>query len=313
MTMDFGLMTEPQLGFTYDELLGTAQTAEAIGLAVFARSDHYLFPRIAEPHATDAFATLAGLARDTERIGLCVLVSPITFRHPGVIAKTAATIDEMSRGRLILGVGTGWMEDEHTQFGLPFWDWSERFDRFEEALGYLRAALDPEDQPFEGRYYRLGSAAVRPKPIGGIPIIVGGSGEKRTPRLAGTFADEYNIFADTPEGIAARVATMRAAAERAGRDPAAVRVSVMGGAVTGADQAGYRRNLERIALGDPFGRTPDDLEERLGARGLPVGPGPQAREALAALAEAGVDRFYLQHFGPFDPDLIEDLFEHLRG
>ena len=219
----------------------------------------------------------------------------------------------MSRGRLTLGVGTGWMEDEHTQFGLPFWDWSERFDRFEEALGYLRAALDPGDQPFEGRYYRLGPAAVRPKPIGGIPIIVGGSGEKRTPRLAGTFADEYNIFADTPEGIAARVATMRAAAERAGRDPAAVRVSIMGGAVTGADQAGYRRNLERIALEDPFGRTPDDLEERLGARGLPVGPGPQAREALAALAEAGVDRFYLQHFGPFDPDLIEDLFEHLRG
>jgi F420-dependent oxidoreductase-like protein len=311
--MDFGLMTEPHLGFTYDELLGTARKAEEIGLAVFARSDHYLFPRFAEPHVTDAFATLAGLARETERIGLCVLVSPITFRHPGVIAKTAATIDEMSGGRLLLGVGTGWMEEEHTQFGLPFWDWAERFDRFEEALAYLRAAFGPGDESFEGRYYRLGPAAVRPKPDGTMPIIIGGSGAKRTPRLAGTYGDEFNVFADTADGIAARIATMRVAAEQAGRDPDAIRVSVMGGAVTGADEAGYRRNLERIAAEDPLGRTADDIEERLGARGLPVGPGPQAREALAVLAEAGVQRFYLQHFGPFDADLIEDLFEHLRG
>lgn len=310
--MDFGLMTEPQLGVTYDELLAAARTAERIGLSVFARSDHYLFPRFTEPHATDALATLAGLARETDRIGLCVLVSPITFRHPGVIAKTAATIDEMSNGRFILGVGTGWMEEEHTQFGLPFWTRGERFTRLEEALAYLRAALGPDDTEFEGRYYRLGSAAVRPKPAGGVPIIVGGSGKRRTPTMAGVYADEYNVFADTPDGIAAKVAVMRDAARNAGRDPEAITVSLMGGAVTGSTESVYRRNLETIATHDPFGRSPQAIEERLTQRGLPVGPAPRAREAIAALAEAGVGRFYLQHFGPFDDALIEDLFAALR-
>ncbi len=126
--MEYGLMTEPQLGMTYMELLDAAQFAERIGLTVFARSDHFDFPRLEGPHATDAFATLAGLARDTETIGLAVLVSPVTFRHPGVIAKTAATVDEMSGGRLILGLGTGWMEEEHELLGLDFPDQGERFD-----------------------------------------------------------------------------------------------------------------------------------------------------------------------------------------
>ena len=116
--MQFGLMTEPQLGMTYEELLAAAKFAEEAGLDSFARSDHYLFPGTDAPHATDALATLAGLARETSRIDLCVLVAPITFRHPAVLAKMAATIDEMSGGRLVLGVGTGWMEEEHETFGL---------------------------------------------------------------------------------------------------------------------------------------------------------------------------------------------------
>jgi F420-dependent oxidoreductase-like protein len=310
--MDFGLMTEPQLGATYEEIRRTAKTAEDIGLSVYARSDHYLFPRFDDPHATDAFATLAGLARDTDRIRLAVLVSPITFRHPGVIAKTAATIDEMSGGRFVLGVGTGWMEEEHSQFGLPFWTQGERFERFEEALAYLRKAFGPDDEEFEGRFYTLGSAGVRPKPTGELPIIVGGSGKRRTPRLAGTFADEYNVFADTPEGIRDKVAVMRQAAADQGRDPGSITISVMGGAVTGSDEASYQSNLERVAAADPFGRSPDELESRLADRGLPVGPGPQAREAVAALSDAGVQRYYLQHFGPFEADLIEDMFEALR-
>ena len=111
--MELGLMTEPQLGMTYRELADAARFAERIGLAVFARSDHFDFPGFDAPHATEAFAMLAGLAAETERIELCVLVSPITFRHPGLIAKAAATIDEMSGGRLLLGVGTGWMAEEH--------------------------------------------------------------------------------------------------------------------------------------------------------------------------------------------------------
>jgi alkanesulfonate monooxygenase SsuD/methylene tetrahydromethanopterin reductase-like flavin-dependent oxidoreductase (luciferase family) len=298
---------------TYDELLDVATFCESIDLDVFARSDHYSFPRFEAPHATDAFATLGGLARETSRIGLCVLVSPITFRHPGVIAKTAATIDEMSNGRMILGVGTGWMEEEHAALGLPFPDSAERFARLEESLAYLRAAFGKGDGGFEGDYYSLAAGEVRPAPTGDLPLVVGGGGPRRTPRLAGTFADEYNVFMMHPDDVAPRVERARAAAVGAGRDPDALLVSMMGGAVTGRDEASYRRNLERIAEAHPFGRTPDQIEEGLRSRGLPVGPPDEARAALDTLAAVGVQRYYLQHLGPFDHGLLEGQFEVLRS
>jgi len=311
--MRFGLMTEPQLGMTYDELLDAASFSESIGLDVFARSDHYAFPRFEAPHATDAFASLGGLARETSRIGLCVLVSPITFRHPGVIAKSAATIDEMSGGRMILGVGTGWMEEEHAAFGLPFPNMGERFARLEEALAYLRAAFGKAEGGFDGEFYTLADQDVRPAPVGDLPLVVGGSGPKRTPRLAGEYADEFNLMVMPPEDIALRVERARDAAAAAGRDPEALLISVMGAAVTGVDEASFRRNLERVAAADPFRREPDALAERMRERGLPVGPADEAREAIAALEAAGVQRWYVQHFGPFDHDLLAEHFEVLAG
>jgi len=310
--MDFGLMTEPQLGMTYEELADSARFAERIGLSVFARSDHFDFPGFEGPHATDAFATLAGLARDTKTIDLCVLVSPITFRHPGVIAKMAATIDEMSGGRLLLGVGTGWMPEEHELLGLDFPELGERFDRFEDALGYLQAAFGSSDDGYNGDYYSLAARPIRPKPAH-IEMVIGGNGPKRTPRLAGTYADEFNVFAGPPAEMTERIERARSAAEAAGRDPAALRISMMGPAVVGTDEPRYRSNLERIAAAHPFGRSPEELEAGLQKRGLPVGPGDAAQEALAAFAEAGVDRFYVQHFGPFDEDLMEDIFSALQG
>ncbi|MBU1227697.1 MAG: LLM class flavin-dependent oxidoreductase [Actinobacteria bacterium] len=310
--MDFGLMTEPQLGMTYDELAGAARFAERIGLSVFARSDHYDFPAFEGPHATDALATLAGLARDTRSIQLCVMVSPITFRHPGVIAKTAATIDEMSHGRLLLGVGTGWMPEEHELLGMDFPELGERFDRFEEALQYLRAAFGPGDGGFSGDYYTLAARPLRPKPSG-IEIVVGGGGARRTPRLAGTYADEFNVFTAPPAEMAERIERARSAAGAAGRDPSALRISIMGPAVVGTDESSYRSNLERIAAAHPFGRSAAEIESRLLQQGLPVGTGAPVREAVAALEAGGVDRFYVQHFGPFDEDLMEDLFAALRG
>lgn len=311
--MQLGLMTEPQLGMTYDELLDVASFCESIDLDVFARSDHYSFPRFEAPHATDAFATLGGLARETSRIALCVLVSPITFRHPGVMAKTAATIDEMSGGRLVLGVGTGWMEEEHAALGLPFPDLAERYARLEESLAYLRAAFGKTTGGFSGAYYVLAAGDVRPRPTGDLPIVVGGGGPERTPRLAGALGDEFNVFMMRPEEVVPRVQRARAAAAEAGRDPDALLVSMMGGAVTGRDETSYRRNLERVAAAHPFGRTPDQIEEGLRRRGLPVGSPAEARASLDALADAGVQRYYLQHLGPFDHDLLEEQFEVLRG
>lgn len=310
--MQFGLMTEPQLGMTYDRLSDVARFAESIGLDVFARSDHYGFPGSTAPHATDAFATLGGLAIETDRIGLCVLVSPITFRHPAVIAKTAATLHEMSGGRLILGVGTGWMAEEHEAFGLPFPDWSERYDRLEEALGYLSAAFGKGAQRFDGRHYRLADGEVRPQ-AGDLPIVVGGTGARRTPRLAGTYADEYNMVLVPPSEMAPRVERAREAAAGAGRDPQALLVSVMGGAVVGSNEASFRANLERIAAAHPMGRSAQRIEEGLRRRGFPVGTPAQAADALAAFTEAGVGRYYVQHFGPFDRDLLEETFAVLRG
>jgi alkanesulfonate monooxygenase SsuD/methylene tetrahydromethanopterin reductase-like flavin-dependent oxidoreductase (luciferase family) len=310
--MRFGLMTEPQLGMTYAELADAARFAESIGLDVFARSDHFAFPGFEAPHATEAFATLGGLAGETERIGLCVLVSPITFRHPGVIAKSAATLHEMSGGRMILGVGTGWMEHEHDLLGIPFPDVAERFDRFEEALAYLHAALGRSGGGFRGEHYAVEDAEFHPT-APGMRLVVGGSGPQRTPRLAGTYADEYNTAFLPADELAVRIERVRNAAEAAGRDPGELLISVMGGAVVGRDEASFRRNVERIAAVHPMGRTPEQLEEGMRKRGLPVGTPAEARQALGAYADVGVELFYVQHLGPFDHDLVEETFDVLRS
>lgn len=306
--MQFVLMTEPQLGMTYETITGLAQWAESFGLAGFSRSDHYSFSGVDGPHATDAFATLAGLARDTNRIDLTVLVSPITFRHPAVIAKMATTIDEMSGGRLRLGVGTGWMEKEHTDYGLEFHDQAGRFERFEESLGYLRHAFGRADGPFHGTHYTLEETTVRPLPTGDLPIIVGGSGPKRTPRIAGTWADEYNLFIGDTDEMRMRIERARTAAKAAGRDPDGLVISVMTAAIAGGDRVGYQQNLARVAAADPFGRSAEQIAERMAERGAPLGTADEAKEAVARLEDIGVQRIYVQHFGPYEYDLLEDTF-----
>lgn len=302
--MELSAMTEPQLGGTYEELLAIARWSEENGLASFARSDHYDWRGDDTRAATDAFATLAGLARDTSTIRLAVLVSPITFRHPAVIAKTAATIDEMSGGRLDLGVGTGWMEEEHEAYSLPFWDWPERFARFEESLGYLRSAFAPGQSTFEGEFYSL-NAAARPKPTG-TRLIVGGTGPVRTPRLAGTYADEYNHLIHTPETIAPKIARMREAA--GDRD---VTVSIMGGALVGRTDAEYRERLAAEAAKHDL--TPEELEARLEERGEPHGTPAQAAETVAALEEIGVSKWYVQWLDASDLDGFAATIEVLQG
>jgi len=302
-------MTEPQVGGTYEQLLAAALWAEQAGMVSFARSDHYYSSRDPRPDATDAFATLAGLARETQRIRLAVLVSPITFRHPAVIAKNAATIDQMSGGRFDLGIGTGWMELEHDAFGFPFPPWAERFDRLEEALAYLEATFGSGTGTLSGRYYEL-EAEVQPKPTN-LRIIVGGSGAHRTPTLAGTHADEYNHFIAPAKEIAPKVARMRKAAAAAGRDPDAITVSVMGPVLTGKDQASYRRRLVEAAAARD--RDPDNLEQSWSDHGIPVGPPARAQETLAALAEIGVTKFYVQHLDVADLSSLDETMEGLTG
>ncbi len=305
--MQYALMTEPQMGGSYADLLSLATWAEAAGLDAFARSDHYLNQSESEP-ATDALASLAGLARDTRRIALTVLVTPITFRHPAVIAKTAATIDEMSGGRLELGIGTGWMETEHDAFGLELPELRDRFSRLYETLSYVAAAFGRSGNGFHGRHYHLGEIDVLPRPTGRLPIIVGGSGLQRTPAIAGRFGDEYNMFAGDDDGLVSRIAAMRTAASEAGRDPDEILVSVAVPMFFGGDDADYRDVLAAAAA--RRGMEPAELAGRLTARALPHGPPDALAAYVEACARNGVGRVYLQEYAPL-PTIDTDRLARL--
>jgi F420-dependent oxidoreductase-like protein len=310
--MQFSFMTEPQAGGTYDDLVRLARWAESIGFDSFARSDHYLNMDESVP-ATDALTTLAGLGRDTSTIKLTVLVTPLTFRHPAVLAKTAATVDQMSAGRLELGVGTGWMEPEHERFGIGLPDLWERFSRLYETLAYLRSCFGSASSGFSGRHYNLEPMDVLPKPTGDLPLIVGGSGPKKTPSIAGRFADEYNMFTTDTESLRARLRVMSSAAVDAGRDPEAIRISFVGYPVMGDDQADYRDRL--AARSAARGMETGEYEAMLVARNLPHGTAEQVAEQFAAYARNGVDRYYLQVYAPLteiDTDDVERVFNVVK-
>jgi alkanesulfonate monooxygenase SsuD/methylene tetrahydromethanopterin reductase-like flavin-dependent oxidoreductase (luciferase family) len=288
--MQLVLMTEPQMGGTYEDLLFAARTAEDAGLAGFSRSDHYYWSGEPGLAASDAFTTLGGIARETRRVRLGVLVSPITFRHPAVIAKSAASIDEMSGGRFDLGVGTGWMEAEHKAFGLPFPPLKERFERLTETLQYLRAAFGGGS--FSGRYFSF-DADAKPRPTG-ISLLVGGSGPEKTPTLAGRLADEYNQFAIAPDLLVAKIEVMKTAAREAGRNTDEVTVSLMGPAMLASSD---RRLSELMTAAAAFRNiSVTELEDRWKSARIPLGTPDRAGEALAAFSEVGVDKYYFQWF-----------------
>ena len=288
----------------YETLRATARFSEQQGLVALALPDHYLSSRTdpSEP-AHDALAQLAGLACETDTLELSTLVSPVTFRHPAVTLKTAVTIDEMSNGRFTLGLGTGWFTEEHELFGIPFPE--RRFDLLEDALAYTRAGL--EGRAHEGPHYRISAFEMRPEPSN-LRIVVGGSGPKRTPELAGRFADEFNVYCGPLDEMSERIDVARRAADRAGRDADALMISSAGVVITGTNDASYRSALEAAA--ERFQRPPEELESSMRERGAPVGR--DAAEIIDAIADLGVDRFYLQMFGT-DPERRDDMLEALRA
>ena len=246
--MEFALQTSG----SYETLLSSAEWAEDRGLACIAIPDHYVLSLDesgVDTPARDAFVLLAGLARDTERIELSVLVSPITFRHPAVYGKAGFTMDEISGGRFTLGIGTGWLDLEHEVFGFRYPPMSERYDMMEEALAYVRAMAAGE--AFEGRHYRLQARDLNPKPSDGFKMVVGGRGPTKTPTLAGRYADEYNAYPAPIEELKRRIDLARSEAAAAGRDPDALMISSAGSVLVGTDEADY---LDRLgALADESG------------------------------------------------------------
>ncbi len=311
--MELGLMVEPQLGGTYDELLTLAKWADDAGLDSFARSDHYLHNEL-NAHATDALISLAGLARETKQIKLATLVSPLTFRNPAVMAKSAATIDEMSGGRMELGVGTGWMVSEHESFGLELPDLSERFSRLYETLAYLHAAFGRKEGGFTGRHYHLDDMDVLPRPTGKLPLIIGGSGMKKTPTFAGKFADEYNMFVTDDDTLTKRRQVMQQAAINAGRSPNDIKISFVGPAFVGDTEIEGLELLAEHAV--EHGQDPEQLEVSMRAKHVPIGSKEQAFQTMEDLTDLGIGRFYYQVFKPLNEistEYLGTVFSALRG
>lgn len=286
--MEYCLFTEPQQGFSYDDQLAFARSAEAHGLDGFFRSDHYL--RMGDgdalPGPTDAWTTLAGLARETSRIRLGTLVSSVTYRVPAILAIQVAQVDAMSGGRVELGLGTGWFEREHAAYGIPFPP--KRFDLLEEQLAVVTGLWStPVDDTFsfDGAHYRLDAAPALPKPVQSrVPVIVGGGGPKRTPALAARFATEYNIGFVAEDVVAEKFAVVRAACEEIGRDPGTLKFSVALPTILGADD----RAIEHRAAA--IGQTREQFDNGANL----IGRADEIAAKVDRLRALGADRVYFQ-------------------
>ncbi len=299
--MELRVFTEPQQGATYAQLLAVARKAEESGYGAFFRSDHYLKMGSVsgEPGPTDAWITLAGLARDTERIRLGTLLTAGTFRLPGPLAVSVAEVDHMSGGRIELGLGAGWYEAEHTAYGIPFPTLKERFERLGEQVEIITGLWTTpagETFSFSGRHYRLTDSPALPKPLQRPhpPLVIGGHGARRTPALAARFAAEINVPFGSVAASEAMFERTDAACGRIGRDPSTLTRSVAQVLCCGKDEAELARRAGRI------GRQVDELR----AHGL-AGTPAELLDKLAQFAAIGVSRVYLQALDLADLDHLE--------
>jgi len=314
--MRFALMIEAQQGLSYADQLALVRRAEVAGFEAFFRSDHLQsFPGPVGLATTDAWAVLAGLARDTERIRLGALVSPVTYRLPGAFAKTVTTVDEMSGGRVEVGLGAGWHEEEHRRNGFPFPPIAERAEMLEEQLAILHGLWEePDGWSFRGHHYVIEDALFYPKPVQRPhpPIIVGGDGSPRSLRIAARYADEFNITSSDPDRVAERFARLDEACRAIGRDPGTIVRSAMVGTVIGADDvelAGRRRALLAAMTTDEAGEEWFATREQRWIFGTP----DRARAAVERFAAAGVQRLMLQDFLPWDLAMVDLLGRELVG
>jgi F420-dependent oxidoreductase-like protein len=284
------IFTEPQQGADYATLLRVAQATEEYGFDAFFRSDHYLKMGDVSglPGPSDAWVTLAALARETRRVRLGTLVTAATFRLPSPLAISVATVDDMSGGRVELGLGTGWYEAEHTAYGIPFPSVRERFDRFEEQLAIITGLWETppgKTFDFEGAHYRLAGSPALPKPVQRPrpPIIIGGTGAKRTPRLTARYADEFNVPFRSIEETQAAYERVRAACVNGGRQGSSIILSAAQVVCCGRDEAELARRADAI------GRSVEDLREN-GIAGTPA----EVVERIGRFGEIGAERIYLQ-------------------
>lgn len=295
--MDLRIFTEPQQGADYDTLLSVARAAEELAFDAFFRSDHYLAMGDASglPGPTDAWITLAGLARDTSRIRLGTLVTAATFRLPGPLAIQIAQVDQMSGGRVELGLGSGWFAAEHAAYGIPFPD--NRFGLLEEQLAIVTGLWETKPGAtfsFDGVHYQLTDSPALPKPVQDpVPVIIGGNGKVRTPRLAARYATEFNMPFASIADSAAQFDRVRAAVRTAGRTDELVYSNALVACVGRTDAEVARRAAA-------IGREVDELKEN-GLAGSPA----EVVDKIARYRELGASRIYLQILDLADLDHLE--------
>jgi F420-dependent oxidoreductase-like protein len=305
--MQLRIFTEPQQGADYQTLLNVAKAAENLGFDGFFRSDHYLSMGSGSglPGPTDAWVTLAALAVQTERIRLGTLVSPVTFRYPGPLAISVAQVDQMSGGRVELGIGTGWFDTEHEAYAIPFPPLGDRFDMLEEQLAVITGLWTTaagERFSFSGKHYTVTDSPALPKPAQrpGPPVIIGGGGQKRTPRIAARYAGEYNAAFDGVQGTQAAFERVRAAVAAAGRPAEDVIYSIAQVVCCGRDEAEVERRAAAI------GRQPDELREH-GLAGTP----DEIVAKIRQFAGIGTQRVYLQVLDLTDLEHLELVAEQV--
>jgi F420-dependent oxidoreductase-like protein len=305
-------MVEGQEDVSWDEWRALADVCERAGLDGLFRSDHYLSVVGRRERAShDAIATLAALAARTERIRLGTLVSPVTFRHPSVLAKSVATIDHVSGGRVELGLGAGWNESEHAAYGFEFPPLGTRMELLEEQLEIVHRLWTEDSVTFAGRHYRLEDCPALPKPLQQPrpPLILGGNAKPRSVALAVRLADEYNTLLASIDDCRERKSVLVEACDAGGRDPATLPLTLMATSIVGEDRS---KVLDRVrGVLKVFGSGDEDPEAVLAERRKRwiAGTPDEAVERLRALAEAGVERVYLQHLVHKDTEMVELIGE----
>jgi F420-dependent oxidoreductase-like protein len=285
--LEIAIMIEGQNGLNWPRWQKIVRAVEDLGFVGLYRSDHYTNANPPDKDSLELWVSLTWLAANTKRIEFGPLVTPVSFRDPTMTVRMASAVDDLSNGRLTLGVGAGWQEREHTNFGWQLLEIPERFDRFEEGLQIISQLLQSEEPvDFEGDYYELNEAILLPRPQrpGGPPLLIGGNGMKRTLPLAARYATAWNGIFLTPSGFEKRVARLAELLVENGRSPQDMHYSLMTGTIFGRDDAELQAKL------NSRGTTAEAMRDR----GLIVGTGDQLDDQLAALAEAGVQRIMLQ-------------------
>jgi F420-dependent oxidoreductase-like protein len=303
--MDFRVFVEPQQGATYGDQLAVARAAEALGYSAFFRSDHYVaMSGDGLPGPTDSWVTLGGIARETSTIRLGTMVTSATFRYPGPLAVSVAQVDEMSGGRVELGLGAGWFEAEHKAYAIPFPPLGERFDRLSEQLDIIRGLWTTptgETFDFSGTHYTVEDSPALPKPVQAPhpPIVIGGGGAKRTPALTAKFASEFNMPFAPLDDLKTQYGRVAAALADAGRAPDSLTYSAAFVVCAGRDESEIARRADAI------GREVDELSSDSPLVGTPE----EIVDRLSPFAEAGVQRVYIQVLDMSDLDHLESFAE----